>query len=71
MSHSYLDSTGISLDFVCYATLCTIPTRSVINCDGMFPDGPAADCKTNYYVERFLSTGSILGSKRTCRRCAD
>lgn len=31
--------------------------------------GPAVDCRTCYnYMERFLATGSILGTKRTCRR---
>jgi hypothetical protein len=31
--------------------------------------GPAVDCRTSYNcMERFLATGSILGTKRTCRR---
>jgi len=34
----------------------------------MFP-GPAVDCRTSYsYMERFLAKGSILGTKRMCRR---
>jgi hypothetical protein len=31
--------------------------------------GPAVDCKTSKnYTERFLTTGSVLGTKRKCRR---